>query len=116
MMCSQTLERSRSMISMGRRGSKAPWVVDLANNRVHKECPTLEMVASAILTTEIQMLPSDSSLATAIPLSPFSTVGDRECQEAWVAWAGQGEEAQRTWTLTSRTSRRHWRWGKQRRV
>merc|ERR1719361_313223 len=63
---------------MGRRGSKAPWVVDLANNRVHKECPTLEMVASAILTTEIQMLPSDSSLATAIPSSPFSTVEDRD--------------------------------------
>jgi len=85
---------------MGRRDSKVPWVVDLANNKVPRECPTSEMGTSVTLTTEIQMLPSDNSLGTAIPLNPSSMVGDRECPEAWVEWADQGGEAPRTWTLT----------------
>merc|ERR1719295_1147646 len=89
---------------MGRRDSKVPWVVDLANNRVPRECPTSEMGTSVTLTTEIQTLPSDNSLATAIPSNPSSMAGDKECPEAWVVWADQGGEAQRTWTLTWRTS------------
>merc|ERR1719474_1292659 len=65
---------------MERRVSKARWEVDQANHKVLKECPTLVTGASAILTMGIPMPPSDSSLGTAIPLNPSSTVEDRACQ------------------------------------
>merc|ERR1712107_464546 len=59
-----------------------------ANHKVLMECPTLVTGASAILTMGIPMPPSDSSLGTAIPLNPSSTVGARACRGEWGAWAG----------------------------